>query len=168
MGHRNVHCEPLELSAVIEAGMAPLQSPIAAKGLHLAVDLPTELPQVLADFDQLRLALYQLLDNAYRYTEAGRIVVRAFVQEEMIRVEVEDSGRGIPQELQPYVFKRFARGESTYIQDYTYYPGGVGLGLSICKQLIELQGGTIWVTSTPGQGSCFAFTLPIAQGDQAL
>jgi signal transduction histidine kinase len=122
---------------------------------------------MLADFNQVHRILSLLLDNAWRYTEAGGITVRTSVRAGAIQVEVEDSGCGIPQEMQPHIFKRFARGESTCIHDYTCYPRGVGLGLSICKQLVELQGGTIWVTSTPGQGSCFCFTLPTAPDDSA-
>jgi signal transduction histidine kinase len=152
--------EPIDLRRVIEEALFPFRSLLVNNGLTLTVDLPAKLPQVLADFEQVRRVLYQLLDNAHRYTQTGGVTVRAIVQAEAVRVEVEDTGRGISPAMQQRIFERFVR-------DYGFdgisgRVPGVGLGLSICKQLIELQGGAIWVTSTPSQGSRFCFTLPVA------
>lgn len=153
--------EPVDLQRPIEEAAWQLQSPIKAKGLTLTIDVPEEMPPVLADFDQLRMIMHQLIDNARRYTAQGGITVRAFQDAEFARVEVQDTGRGIPADMHEQVFQRFIRGDGVS-EGINSTERGIGLGLAICKQLVERQGGTIWVTSTPGQGSTFCFTLRYA------
>jgi signal transduction histidine kinase len=155
--------EPLDLQRPIEEAAWSLQSLIKAKGLTLTINLPDELPQVLADFDQVRMVMQQLLDNARRYTNAGEIIVHAVPCPDHVRVEVRDTGRGIPADMREQVFQRFIRGDGVS-EGINSSERGIGLGLAICKQLVERQGGTIWVESTPGQGSTFAFTLRYAHG----
>ncbi len=160
-GSLSTDLEPLALMRPVEEAAWPLQSMIKAKGLSLKIELPDNLPEVLADFDQLRMIMHQLLDNARRYTSQGGIVVRANALPEYVQVEVEDTGRGIPADMQDQVFQRFIRGDGVS-EGINSSERGIGLGLAICKQLVERQGGTIWMTSTPGQGSTFCFTLRYA------
>jgi signal transduction histidine kinase len=151
----------IELLRPIDEAAWPLQSLIKAKGLSLKIDLPQDLPQVLVDFDQARMIMHQLLDNARRYTSEGGIVVRATALPEHVLVEVEDTGRGISPDMHEQIFLRFIRGDGAS-EGINSSERGIGLGLAICKQLVERQGGTIWMKSTPGQGSTFCFTLRYA------
>jgi signal transduction histidine kinase len=160
-GSLSTDLEPIELTRPVDEAAWPLQSLIKAKGLSLKIDLPTDLPQVLVDFDQVRMIMHQLLDNARRYTSEGGIVVRATALPEHVLVEVEDTGRGISSDMHEQVFQRFIRGDGAS-EGINSSERGIGLGLAICKQLVERQGGTIWMNSTPGQGSTFCFTLRYA------
>ncbi|MBX0327694.1 HAMP domain-containing protein [Oscillochloris sp. ZM17-4] len=160
-GSLSTDLEPLALTRPVEEAAWPLQSMIKAKGLSLKIELPEDLPEVLADFDQLRMIMHQLLDNARRYTSQGGIVVRANALPEFVQVEVQDTGRGISPDMQEQVFQRFIRGDGVS-EGINSSERGIGLGLAICKQLVERQGGAIWMTSTPGQGSTFYFTLRYA------
>jgi signal transduction histidine kinase len=160
-GSLSTDLEPIELNRPIDEAAWPLQSLIKAKGLSLKIDLPADLPQVLVDFDQVRMIMHQLLDNARRYTSEGGIMVRATALPEHMLVEVEDTGRGISPDMHEQVFLRFIRGDGAS-EGINSSERGIGLGLAICKQLVERQGGTIWMKSTPGQGSTFCFTLRYA------
>jgi signal transduction histidine kinase/HAMP domain-containing protein len=162
-GSLSTDLEPVSLLRPVEEAAWPLQSLIKAKGLNLQIALPDDLPPVLADFDQVRMIMHQLLDNARRYTNEGGIVVRARALAEYVQVEVEDTGRGIQPNMQEQVFQRFIRGDGVS-EGINSSERGIGLGLAICKQLVERQGGTIWMESTPGQGSTFCFTLRYAHG----
>jgi CheY-like chemotaxis protein/anti-sigma regulatory factor (Ser/Thr protein kinase) len=114
---------------------------------------------VLADATRLRQMLTNLVTNAHLYTdEGGSLILRAGSHPAGVRIEVADTGRGMtPAELE-HVFERFSRGSGS-----TGTPG-TGLGLSIVKSLVDLHGGTIDVSSTPGEGTTFAVTLPAAPG----
>lgn len=153
--------EPIEVQRPLEDAIWQMQGQIKAKGLQLNVAIPRKLPMVLADFDHVRTITLQLLDNARRYTSAGTITVRAIPQPDVLKIEVNDTGRGIPSNLHQQIFERFFRGDGTN-EGINSGERGIGLGLAICKQLIERLGGTIGVESTPGQGSTFFFTLRYA------
>jgi len=153
--------EPIEVQRPIEDAIWQTQGQIKAKGLRLEVEIPKKLPKVLADFDHVRTIMLQLLDNARRYTSAGTITVRVMPQPDTLRIEVSDTGRGIPPNLHQQIFERFFRGDGTS-EGINSSERGIGLGLAICKQLIERLGGTIGVESAPGQGSTFFFTLRYA------
>ncbi len=153
--------EPIEVQRPIEDAIWQVQGQIKAKGLQLVVDIPRQLPKVLADFDHVRTIMFQLLDNARRYTNEGTITVRAIPQPQVLRIEVRDTGRGIPPHMHEQIFERFIRGDGVS-EGINSSERGIGLGLSICKQLIERLQGTIGVESAPGQGSTFFFTLRYA------
>lgn len=160
-GSVTTELEPTELARPIGEAVFPLQGLIKAKGLSLTIDVSEELRPVLADYDQLRQIMHQLLDNARRYTNEGGITVRAVDCGSFVRVEVQDTGRGIPPDMLEQIFQRFVRGDGNS-EGINSAERGIGLGLAICKQLVERQGGTIGVTSTPGQGSTFYFSLRYA------
>ena len=142
---------------VVEAGRR-VESQMLARGLSLQIEIPSTLRPVRANPDDLRQVIVQLLDNARRYTSAGSVRVRARDRGDHVRVEVIDTGRGIAPEMQEQIFQRFIRGDAIG-EGISSAERGIGLGLAICRQLIERQGGMIGVESVPGEGSTFYFTL---------
>lgn len=129
-----------------------------AKGHRFAYWLARSLPAVEADPRRIRQVLDNLLDNAVKYSREGtRIAVRGEPREQEIAISVQDQGIGInPQEL-TRIFKPFYQLDSGLSRK----TGGAGLGLAICKRIVESHGGRIWAESTPGKGSTFTFTLPV-------
>ncbi len=127
--------------------------------INSSVDLlfEPELPEcdIVCDNNRLQQILTNLLDNAIKFTPKGAIRLGYHIHDGILRVYVEDSGIGIASEKKKYVFDRFIK-LNTYTQ-------GVGLGLSICKSIVEQLGGSIGVDSEVGKGSCFWFTLPLAE-----
>lgn len=131
------------------------------KRIALSLDLPPNLPWVYADPDRVIQIMSNLLSNALKFTpEGGSIRVKAFVEAPWVVTEVTDTGIGIPPEAMPHMFERF------YQTEEGKKAGGTGLGLSITKSLVEAHGGTISVSSEPGKGATFRFTLPIAEEPQ--
>jgi signal transduction histidine kinase/class 3 adenylate cyclase/CheY-like chemotaxis protein len=129
------------------------------KKLSLQNEIPTDLPAVFADEDRLTQILHNLIGNAIKFTEAGKIIVSAVEKADMIRISISDTGIGIPKEQQELIFAAFEQGDGSISREYS----GTGLGLSITRQLIHQHGGRIWVESEVGTGSVFHFTLPISK-----
>jgi signal transduction histidine kinase len=119
-----------------------------------------QLPPVLADPGRVEQILINLLSNALRHTEQGTIQIGATQKGNFVELYVKDTGTGITPENLKHVFERFWRADPSRNQA----TGGTGIGLTIVKKLVELQGGTVWVESTLGQGTTFHFTLPLAYG----
>lgn len=111
---------------------------------------------VYADQDRLREVVTNLADNAIKYTEQGTITLGLTGDETVVQFFVKDTGAGIPQEDTPHLFQKFYRVNNTL----TRTQGGTGLGLFICRKIVELYNGRIWVESTPGKGSTFYVNLP--------
>jgi signal transduction histidine kinase len=149
--------EPQDVWVAIENAVAPLRNSFAKKGLELRVEIPDELPLVVADREQLRVILTQLLDNARRYTQQGVVTVRAIHANGTVQIDVTDTGPGISQAEFGNLFTRFHRIEGNNSPER-----GGGLGLVITRQLVERQGGRVWVTSEVGHGSTFSFSLLVA------
>ncbi|THF80735.1 ATP-binding protein [Cohnella fermenti] len=120
--------------------------------------LPDTLPRVRGDEDRLTQILHNLIGNAFKFTSEGEVAVSASARNGWVAVTVSDTGVGIPQDRQEAVFESFEQADSSIARDY----GGMGLGLSVTKKLVELHGGSISVRSQPGEGAAFTFTLPIA------
>ena len=118
----------------------------------LSVELPDQLPYVRADRNHLPGVMVNLIENAVRFTHGGRITVRAVSDDGSVTVSVEDTGIGIPPEQQEHIFERFFAGSKST---------GTGLGLYICKKVVDAHGGRIFVTSKPDHGTTVSFTLPI-------
>jgi signal transduction histidine kinase len=146
-------------ATVVDAAVAAVRDRLPA-GCNLRVDVGSTLPAVMADAEALRSALINLLDNALKYTPADkRIAVRAMSDGSgFVSFTVEDNGIGIAAREQRRIFRRFYRVDQRLSRD----TGGVGLGLSIVELIARAHGGTVRVTSSPGSGSTFAITLPIA------
>jgi signal transduction histidine kinase len=159
-GSMTIEIEPVELGDVLSNLLWPVRRAATAKGLALEIDVPDDLPQLMADEHQLRVVLQQLLDNACRYSDAGTITVAARAVDQAIRVDVSDCGRGIGPDLRERLFTRFSRGD----QGINSAERGIGLGLAIARELIERQGGAIWLENTSDSGTTFSFTLPAAPG----
>jgi len=132
------------------------------KNLALLVQVPKDLPWVLADSIRLRQVLLNLLMNAVRFTSKGKVIVRAGINESAVWVSVQDTGAGISDQDLPRVFREF---EQLNV-DREANEKGSGLGLSIARHLVRLHGGDIWVDSKEGQGATFTFSVPLPGRDQ--
>jgi len=127
------------------------------EGIKFEVSIHEEVIKITSDKDRLERVLVNLLDNAFKYTESGGSVRLAAIPDRgWVHISVEDTGRGIPEELLPKIFDRFYRaGGGTQKSK-----GGAGLGLSICKQILDSLGGRISVRSAVGHGTTFTVTVP--------
>lgn len=126
-------------------------------------DVPEDLPSVWGNPDRTQQVLIVLLDNAFKYTpEGGVVTLSACAEGDVVRIRVRDTGVGIPAADLPHVFDRF------YKVDKSHHSKGTGLGLAIAYEIMKHLGEEMSVTSEPGQGSCFTFTLHIAQGAAKL
>ena len=131
---------------------------MADKELEVSVELPEGPVRAFIDSDRMQQVLHNLLENAIRYTNpGGKIVVRLVSLPREVRIEVSDTGIGIPEENLPYVFERFFRSDRAR----RAHPGGSGLGLSIVKWIVEAHKGTVAVSSRVGEGTTFTVTLPL-------
>ncbi len=159
-GELELACAQFDLRDEIADACNAYRSLAEASGLTLGMQLPDEPLAIVADRDKLHVVLDNLLSNAVRFTPSGgRIWVAAREQRGQIEVEVADSGVGIPQEALERIFERFEQ-----VEDHmTRRHGGMGLGLSIVKGLVELHGGRVWAESDVGQGSRFVVMLPKQQ-----
>jgi two-component system, sensor histidine kinase and response regulator len=160
--------EPIEfrLRDVVHDSLRSLSPRASTKGLELAFHIPAEIPDVLVgDAGRLRQVLVNLAGNAIKFTHQGEVVVELARQAETdaeleLRFSVRDTGIGIPQSKLAAVFEPFAQADASTTRRF----GGTGLGLTICKQLVEMMGGRIWVESEPGAGSTFCFTVRLSIG----
>lgn len=151
--------EPLPLSQAVLDELVPVA---ARRGQRLTADLPSHLSQIVADQDRLRQVILNLLNNAFKYTpEGGSVILRAGEEDGGLVVEIEDTGSGIPQEYQDRIFDLFYR-----VPDAKGRAAGSGIGLALCKKLVELHGGHIWVKSREGGGSTFGFSVPLATASE--
>ncbi|AMJ67762.1 HAMP domain-containing histidine kinase [Hymenobacter sp. PAMC 26628] len=149
------------LAELVGYATGPMQLQLAPKGLSLDVDLGADLPAVRADLEKTAWVLLNLLANAVRYSpDRGQVKLSAALTEQgdAVRVSVQDHGPGIAPEYQQRIFQRFAQVPDAAAP----HRGGSGLGLSISREFITSQGGQLGVSSTPGTGSTFFFTLPLA------
>lgn len=154
LARQNVHLETL-----IEAICTRLEPQFTEKSVRLQVQLANGLPSVWVDPDRILQVLINLVGNALQYTPRGGLVtIRALVVEKMVHVYVHDTGIGIAAEHLPHLFERFYRVDKARARA----TGGAGIGLTICKALVELHGGQIGIHSDgPGQGTTCWFTLPL-------
>jgi len=142
------------LSAILEMG-----SLAAEKEIAIDADLDGAFPTVEGNEQALGQVVANLLHNAIKYSwQGGQIEVRASKQDGNLLTQVTDQGVGIAGETIPRIFERFYREPSSTMPT----PCGAGLGLHICKQIVEAHGGHIWVESEPGKGSTFSFSIPLA------
>jgi CheY-like chemotaxis protein len=135
-----------------------LRDAIVDKGLDFELDIRQDLPQVMGDRTRLVQIVTNLVNNAYKYTDEGWIRVSVSQLDGAVRLDVADSGIGISTEDQSKIFERFYRADTPVMEGR----GGTGLGLAITKELVELHGGRMWVTSEVGTGSTFTVVLPAA------
>jgi signal transduction histidine kinase len=154
---------PASASAIVEASVAAIRERTPAN-CDLRVDVPRDLPPIMADTDALETALINLLDNAFKFTpEHKEIVVSARADEGRVTFAVQDNGIGIPAREQRRIFRRFYRVDQRLARETS----GVGLGLSIVSLIVRAHGGEIDVQSEPGAGSTFVVRIPIMAGGSA-
>jgi signal transduction histidine kinase len=136
-----------------------MESQSAASGRLITLALPPHAVLVSADADRITQVLCNLLSNAIKYSAStGYVSLTLHIRGPIVRVAVRDDGPGIPSAVRPHLFAPYVRAAGA--SD----PGGAGLGLSICREIVERHGGRIGVLSAPGEGSTFWFTLPLAGG----
>jgi signal transduction histidine kinase/CheY-like chemotaxis protein len=155
--------EPVSLAAVAEHAVKAATPLAARKGLALTADVAGQLPPVLADRDRLVQVLLNLIGNAVKFTASGWVRLSAAAADGEVRVSVADSGPGIAAKDLETIFEKFKQAGDTL----TEKPKGTGLGLPICRQIVERHGGRIWAESAPGKGSVFRFVLPALAGQGA-
>ncbi|MDR1520775.1 MAG: HAMP domain-containing protein, partial [Planctomycetota bacterium] len=154
---------PVDLKTVVDAVLALSKHLVKGKVLELANEIDESLPLIGADENRIQQILYNLIGNAVKFTEKGRIAVSAEVRGNMVAVSVSDTGIGIPENKFDRIFESFEQVDGSAAREY----GGTGLGLSISKKLVELHGGTLTVESKIGDGSRFTFTVPASSEKRA-
>jgi PAS domain S-box-containing protein len=163
-GRLQLKNEDLDIAAVVDFSIRPLQLQISEKNIRLVTDIPATIPHIIADEQQISWVITNLVTNALKYTPAGgSVTVRAREESGGVQIAVQDTGQGIAREHLDRIFDKFVQVK----QASATTPGSVGLGLAIAKEIVEVYGGRIWAESEPGKGSTFVFLLPVGQPQSA-
>ena len=158
--------EPAEVAVLVDRARSAFTS--AGGRNNLAIDIPPDLPLVMADRRRIVQVVGNLLSNAAKHSSESSVITVTVVREDVhVAVSVADEGRGIPSERLPYLFRKFTRSDG---DDLGSGVAGSGLGLAICKGIVEAHGGRIWAESEgPGMGARFTFTIPtVEESDTAI
>jgi signal transduction histidine kinase len=158
-GKLRLNTRVTSVAEIMDAAVEAVQTTAAAKGVDLKVDHPSPPLRLAVDPDRLQQVIWNLVSNAVKFTPArGHVRVDATQMGAHVQLRVSDSGQGISPEFLPFVFDRFRQADSTSTRSH----GGLGIGLTIVRHIIELHGGTVSAQSRgEGQGSVFTVTLPI-------
>jgi signal transduction histidine kinase len=148
------------MKEIVEDTVAAMSELFKERGIEVGTHMPERVPLVTADLDRMVQVMLNLLSNAANYCDPrqGRVEIALAQSEGQLRVDVRDNGPGIETADQGLIFDKF-RQAGEHSSDR---PHGSGLGLHICKRIVELLGGRIWVVSARGKGTCFSFTLPLS------
>ncbi|MFA5114758.1 MAG: ATP-binding protein [Candidatus Omnitrophota bacterium] len=158
-GKMKMSFAPLDPTVLIRRAATVIENQAEAKSIALNTELPSGLPKVKADETRFSQVMINLLDNAIKYTpEGGTVSIAAKVVNDVLQVDVSDTGIGISEKDLPRIFERFYRVDKARSHEL----GGTGLGLSIVKHIVQAHGGQVWVRSELEQGSTFSFTIPLA------
>lgn len=156
---------PLHIHPLVETAVSTLASEANKKRIAIVNAVPQLLPEARADQASIERVLFNLVENAIKYSdEDSEVLITARTHADALCLVVEDRGVGIPREDQQRIFERFYRVDKARSRK----AGGTGLGLSIVKHLVQANGGEVWVDSEPGRGSTFFFTLPMAHATEEL
>ncbi len=155
-GKMEVFVESFRLGDVIDVAVATVE-PSLKDGVSLITDIAPDIPALETDRDKLKQIVFNLLSNATKFTDAGRITVSAKTVDTTLHLAVSDTGIGIAGDAIPHIFEEFRQADMSSTRRY----GGTGLGLAIVKRFAGLLGGDVTVQSAPGKGSTFSVTLPI-------
>lgn len=158
-GKLSLNVSLVDIASVIRAAIETVQLAAEAKSIPIEVSLDPNISAVSGDSTRLQQIVWNLLSNAVKFTPAGgQVSVRLTRQENLAKITVQDTGKGIPREFLPYVFDYFRQADSATTRKF----GGLGLGLAIVRHLVELHGGTIEVDSLgEGLGSTFTVYIPL-------
>ena len=164
-GKLTLNTLPVRLAVVISAAIDTVRLAVDAKAIQLNVMLNSEVGQVLGDPTRLQQVVWNLLTNAVKFTPTGgQITVQLSQQQNQAQIQVRDTGKGIHPEFLPYVFEHFRQEDGATTRKF----GGLGLGLAIVRQIVELHGGVVSVNSPgEGQGATFTVCIPLASGSAA-
>ncbi len=156
-GAFSLEIAPVDVGGLLNDLASQFQPLAENKGQTFTLDLPQRLPPIKADWRRIGQVVMNLLENAVKFTpDGGRILIRAMPRDQNLVVEVQNSGAGLSSEEQQRLFQPYYRSEV----DRQRVPGS-GLGLALCKQLVEAHRGKIWVESELGKGSTFGFSVPL-------
>ena len=149
------------LTNIIAEVILDLEKSWLARGVGVNSDIPADLPKVFADQRRLRQVLLNLIENALKFSKDGETISITMLHRtnEWVQVSICDKGPGIPKDEQNRIFLDRVRLPQTSNET-----SGFGIGLSVCRRIVEVHGGKIWVVSEPGKGSCFHFTVPVWNG----
>jgi signal transduction histidine kinase len=162
-GRLTIHLVPTEVGPLLEDVVRTMRAQTESAGQTLECEVEAGLPRIAVEPDRFRQILVNLLTNAHEYCpEGASIRVTAVRVGAEVEISVIDNGPGMPSDQLEHIFDRFTRGDAGLTQRV----GGTGLGLAISKSLVELHGGTIDVSSTPGEGSSFNVRLPALAAPQ--
>jgi two-component system sensor histidine kinase ChiS len=167
--HKTIQLQikPVGMREIVSVILTLSQPLVGKKNLQLINSVAPELPPIAADENRLQQILYNLIGNAIKFTESGRVEISAELvtgnaqspPNSQLALTVSDTGIGIPEDKLERIFESFEQADGSTAREY----GGTGLGLTVAQQLVELHGGKIWVSSTVGVGSKFTFTLPVSE-----
>jgi signal transduction histidine kinase len=151
--------EEIPLAPLVTQVLSEIEMARSDRGVAVESELPNDLPSVNADRERVHQVLFNLVDNAVRFTPAGgAVTVSAYRHNGSVEVKVADTGVGIPPEHLPRLFERFYRADPARSRG----DGGTGIGLAIARSVVEAHGGHIRAESELGRGSVFTFDLPVA------
>lgn len=154
--------KPCSIIGIIENSVREFYERAESKEVYLHYEVEDYLPKIFVDSEKITWVMNNLLINALKYTNAGdEILVSAYTEKKKMYVSVKDTGTGIPEEYLETIFNRFIQVEN---QDSD--KRGTGLGLTICKEIVQAHGGEIWCESKLDEGSKFIFTVPIAENSE--
>jgi len=149
----------VDLAELLHSIMRDWEKRFAAKQLKSHLNFPGNLPLLQADENRVQEVIYNLLDNAVKYSQpGGTVFLRAEIEGDRVRISVADQGVGIPEADLPRIFERFYRADKARSREL----GGTGLGLSIVKHIVQLHGGTVEAASEPGKGTTISVLLPVS------
>jgi signal transduction histidine kinase len=166
VGQVKLDRQPVDLLAAVDAALQAVQPAAEAKQLTITIDSPPDLPRLVGDLTRLQQIVWNLLTNAVKFTpQGGAITIRLRAADQMLSIAVIDSGEGIAAEALPHLFDMFWQAEPTTSRRF----GGLGLGLSIVRRLVQLHGGDVSVQSAGlGHGSTFVVRLPTSSTPAAV
>lgn len=150
--------EAVDIKGLINSVLQGFEKNARDKGLKLILNMRDDLPPVTADRVRLEQVIVNLVDNAIKYTNQGEVKIIARKEDNAIRIDVEDTGIGIPEKDIPRIFERFYRVDKGRSREL----GGTGLGLAIVKHIIQAHKGLIWIKSISGKGTTFSLSLPLS------
>jgi len=154
---QELRCEPVDLAQLIRTSLADFEPAAVQAGLRLVAELEPDVPDISGDLIALRRVLDNLVGNALKFTPAGGCVtVRLSRDRSMVKLQVADTGIGVPSDQLDRIFERFYQVDGSMTRKY----GGVGLGLALVKSIIEAHGGQVTAASQVGVGTTFTVLLP--------
>ncbi|MDX2099569.1 MAG: HAMP domain-containing sensor histidine kinase, partial [Leptolyngbyaceae cyanobacterium bins.59] len=162
-GQLRLHLQSVHLMQVVEAAISSVRPAAEAKHIKLLTLFTAQDPQILGDPNRLQQILWNLLSNAVKFTpESGNVTIHLEEADSRVQIRVVDTGIGISPDFLPYVFEHFRQADSSTTRSH----GGLGLGLAIVRQLVELQGGTVYAESLgEGLGATFTIIFPLLTGN---